>query len=98
MLNITADGNAILLPVKVVPGASRTRFLGELDGRARIALVAPPEKGKANEALVTYLAKLLAVRKRDVTVAAGRTSPLKTVRIERVAPDAVREALQPDRS
>ena len=84
MLNLTTEKNAVLLSIKVVPGASGTRFLGELDGRARISLAAPPQKGKANQALVTFLAKLLAVHKRDVTVAAGHKSPVKTVRIERL--------------
>ena len=98
MLDLTTEKNAVLLPVKVVPGASRTRFLGELDGRARISLAAPPQKGKANQALVAFLAKLLGVRKRDVTVATGHKSPVKTVRIERVTSDTVRAALQPGRS
>ena len=87
-----------MLPVKVVPGASRTRCLGEWEGRARIAVAAAPEKGKANAALAAFLAKLLSVRRRDVVVVAGHTSSLKTIRIERVSADAVRAALQPDRS
>ena len=87
-----------MLPVKVVPGASRTRCLGEWEGRARIAVAAAPEKGKANAALAAFLAKLLSIRRRDVVVVAGHTSPLKTIRIERVSADAVRAALQPDRS
>ncbi|MFH1108753.1 MAG: DUF167 family protein [Planctomycetota bacterium] len=98
MLQLTLVGEAVLLPVKVVPGASRTRCLGEWEGRARIAVAAAPEKGKANAALAAFLAKLLSVRRRDVVVVAGHTSPLKTIRIERVSADAVRAALQPDRS
>ena len=98
MLNPTTEKNTVLLSVKVVPGASGTSFVGELDGRARISLAATPQKGKANQALVIFLAKLQTVRKRDVTVAAGHKSPVKTVRIERVTPDTVRAALQPGRS
>jgi uncharacterized protein (TIGR00251 family) len=98
VLQLTLVGEAVLLPVKVVPGASRTRCLGEWEGRARIAVAAAPEKGKANAALAAYLAKLLSVRRRDVVVVAGHTSPLKTIRIERVSADAVRAALQSDRS
>ena len=98
MLQLTLVGEAVLLPVKVVPGASRTRCMGEWEGRARIAVAAAPEKGKANAALAAFLAKLLSVRRRDVVVVAGHTSSLKTIRIERVSADAVRAALQPDRS
>ncbi len=96
MLQLTLEGEGVLLPVKVVPGASRTRFLGEWEGRARIAVAAAPEKGKANAALVAFLAKLFSVRKRDVSVVTGQTSPLKTIRIGGVTIDTVRAALQPE--
>jgi uncharacterized protein (TIGR00251 family) len=98
MLDLVAEGNAILLPVKVVPGASRTRYLGEWDSRAKIAVTAPPEKGKANQAVTRLLADLLGVRRRDVSVATGHTSSVKTVRIEGVTIDTVSAALQPPRS
>jgi uncharacterized protein (TIGR00251 family) len=98
MLDVTTEGKAILLPVKVVPGASRTRYTGEWNGRAKIAVSAPPEKGKANQAVVQFLAKLFAVRKRDVSVVIGHSSPVKTIRIDGVTADAVRAVLQPDRS
>jgi len=98
MLNIRSEGNAVLLPVKVVPGASRTRFVGEWDGRAKLAVAAPAEKGKANEALRTFLAKLLGVRKSDVTVVSGVTVSAKTIRIERVTTAAVRAVFQTGRS
>jgi len=98
VLQLTLEGSAVLLPVKVVPGASRTRFLGEWEGRARVGVAAPAEKGKANAALVAFLAKLLDVRKRDVTVVDGHASPLKTIRIAQVTVDAVRAAMQPVQS
>ena len=81
MIEIRQESGAILLSVKVVPGASRTRLMGELDGRAKVAVAAPPEGGKANKALIAYLADLMGLRKSAVTVESGATSPLKTVRI-----------------
>jgi hypothetical protein len=95
MLNVTTVRNGVLLPVKVVPGASRTAVLGEWNGRVKVAIAAPPEKGKANKALARFLAQLLKVRQRDVTVAAGHASPIKIVRIEGVTRDTVCHALQP---
>ena len=84
--------------VKIVPGASRTKYLGEWQGRARIAVAAPPEKGKANKAVVDFVSKLLDINRGQVEVVAGQTNPLKTIRIERVAADMVRAAFQPPRS
>ena len=98
MLDLTAEENAVWVPVKVVPGASRTRCLGSWQGRARIAVAAPAEKGRANKALIAFFADLLSVRKGDVTVVAGHTSAIKMIRIERVGLEAVRTALQHNRS
>ncbi len=94
MLELSSEGNAVRLPVKIVPGTSRTRYLGEWDRRARIGVSAPAEKGKANRAVTNFLAKLVGVRNRDVTIVSGHASSLKTIRIERVTADAVRAALQ----
>lgn len=94
MLALTRDKNAVLLPVKIVPGASRTRYLGPWQGHARIAVAAPPERGKANKAVIAYLADLMGVRKRDVSIVAGQTAPTKRVRIERTTVEAALAALQ----
>jgi len=94
MLRITAEENASLLPVKIVPGASQTRYLGPWAGRARIAVAAPPEKGKANRALVEFLAGVLGVRKGCIAVVRGAASAQKTVRVEGITPAALAEALR----
>ena len=94
MLNLSIAGNAVLLPIKVVPGAARNRYLGEWNGRARLAVSAAPEKGKANAAVVKLLAKLLNHDKRNISMISGLSSPLKTIRIDRISADAVRAALE----
>jgi hypothetical protein len=94
MLDIRADGKDVLLAVKVVPGASRTRVAGLLGDRLKVSVAAPPEKGKANAALTAYLAKACGLNKRDVVVESGETSPLKTVRFRGVTVDFVSAALE----
>lgn len=98
MIRLTVEDNAVLVPVKVVAGASRTRLLGEWDGRARIAVAVPPEKGKANRALTEFLADLVGAGKRNVRVVAGHTTTLKTIRIDQIEVGAVRAALRAGRS
>lgn len=92
-IQIQSTFDGLLLPVKVVPGASRTRILGEWDGRLRIAVAAPPEGGQANDALIAYLAKRLGLRKRQVSVATGAASAVKTINIEGVELEEVLRAL-----
>ncbi|MGB9626422.1 MAG: DUF167 domain-containing protein, partial [Phycisphaerae bacterium] len=41
--------------VKVVPGSSRDRIMGVLGDALKIAVAAPPEKGKANQAVIEVL-------------------------------------------
>ena len=98
MLDLAAQEDAVILPVKVVPGASQTRYCGPWKGRARIAVTAPPEKGQANKAVKEFLAGMLRLRRSDVSIIAGHSSPLKTIRIDRVTMEAVRTALQLARS
>ena len=74
------------LRVKVTPNASRNEILGwedhPLGGRhLRIRLQAPPVDGKANKALVTFLAKQLKLPKSAITLVNGQSSRLKSLQI-----------------
>ena len=93
MIRISSDGDTVLIPVKVVPGASRTRLMGELDGRLKVAVAAAPEKGKANEALIALLAERLGVRRQALSLVSGQTSPLKTLRVVGLSADEVSRLL-----
>ena len=75
------ESGAVLIDVKVVPGARRQRVVGWLGDRLKIAVSAPPEAGKANAAVCALVAKTLGVGRRDVEVVAGQTSPAKTLRV-----------------
>jgi len=70
------------LRVKIIPRSPKNEFAGELsDGTLKIKIAAPPEKGKANEALCLFLAQHYGVPKANVKVVSGHTAPLKLVRI-----------------
>jgi uncharacterized protein (TIGR00251 family) len=84
---------AVVLEVLVQPRSSRTRAVGEHDGRLKIQLAAPPVDGEANLALVDFLAGELGVRKGDVVIERGETGRRKTVRVAGVGAAAVRAAL-----
>lgn len=72
----------MILELHVQPGAARTEFVGEHGGRLKLRLAAPPVKGKANAALVEFLAGYFNVPKRSVRIAAGHKSRRKRVVIE----------------
>lgn len=70
------------LEVKVVPGASRDEVAGTMGAAVKIKLRAPPVDGKANEALVEFLAEKLGVPRRAVTLERGETSRQKLLRVD----------------
>jgi uncharacterized protein (TIGR00251 family) len=73
------SGAAILLAVKAVPGAPRSRIVGADGGRLRIQIAAAAEDGKANAELRTFLAKTLGCPRKDIALVAGERSRLKTL-------------------
>jgi uncharacterized protein (TIGR00251 family) len=70
------------LRVKVTARSATSEIVGELgDGTLKVKIAAPPEKGKANEALCGLLAERYRVPRSAVTIISGHGSPLKLVRI-----------------
>ncbi|MGA8891116.1 MAG: DUF167 family protein [Anaeromyxobacteraceae bacterium] len=83
----------VVLEILVQPRASRTRVVGEHDGRLKIQLAAPPVDGEANAALVEFLAEALAVRRSDVSIERGDAGRRKAVRVSGATLPAARAAL-----
>ena len=74
---LSERGAGVLLLVSVVPNAKRTGIDGLHDGALRVRLAAPPIEGRANAALVAWLAGSLGVPKRDVELLRGESSRRK---------------------
>jgi uncharacterized protein len=81
---IERDGSAIL-SVRVQPRAGRDEVAGEMDGALKVRLQAPAIDGRANEALIAYLAGLLKRPKSAVTILSGERGRLKRVAIHGVS-------------
>ena len=87
----------VRLAVQVTPNAKKTEVIGVLDDALKLKLQAQPIEGKANEALVRYLAETLSVPRSAVTITHGHTSKRKLVEVrsENLTVDAVMHALMP---
>jgi uncharacterized protein len=77
----------------VTPGARRSELVGIADGRLRVRLAAPPVEGRANDALVRYVAGLLDVRRDEVTLVAGGRSRRKLLHVAGVTLSEARRRL-----
>jgi len=79
-----ANNKEVYLRVKVLPGAGKTDFLNIMDdGTIKVAVAAQPEKGKANQELINFLAVALGVRKYQVKIISGATERLKLIKVSR---------------
>jgi hypothetical protein len=89
---VRQDGADLLLEVRVQPRASKTEFAGLVGDRLRVRLQAPPVDGKANAALVEFVADAFGVARSSVVLEKGHTGRDKRLRVRQAA--AVPAALQ----
>jgi len=81
----TRDG--VVIRVRCQPGAKRSEIQGLLGDALKVRVAAPPVDGKANRALVAFLAKALGVPKRSLSISAGAGGRSKRVRVEGLSPE-----------
>jgi len=67
--------------VRVTPRARQNKVQQQPDGSLKVHVTAPPEDGRANEAVVETIAEWLGVKRRQVTIVSGATSRNKVVRV-----------------
>jgi uncharacterized protein (TIGR00251 family) len=84
LINQLRQNGTLTLSLSIRPSAQTTAWKSRLaDGTWKISVAAPPEDGKANEALVRFLADYFDVPRSNVEVLSGQTGRRKTVRIVR---------------
>ena len=88
-LRVAADGR-LTLTLHIQPGAKKTEVAGEHGDALKIRLAAPPVDGKANAALLAFIAERLGVPKSAVTLKSGPTSRRKVVEVEGASAEVVR--------
>jgi uncharacterized protein (TIGR00251 family) len=71
----------VTLNIKVVPGASRDRIAGRYGDGIKVQVSAPPEKGKANDAVISVIAAAFGIRAADIVLLRGHSQPRKVIQI-----------------
>ena len=85
-------GDSLILRIKVSTRARQSEIMEAKNDILNVRIKAPPVDGKANQALIGFLAKLFKVHKRQVTITHGHTNIHKLVSIE--TPKHIPEYLQ----
>jgi hypothetical protein len=86
-------GQSALLSIRVQPRAKRDEVVGERAGAIVIRLKAPPVDGKANAALIEFIANAANLPRSRVEIVRGATAREKVVRVAGIAERDLRRAL-----
>lgn len=98
MLEITEHlaAGTVIFAVRVQPRASTDEITGEIAGALKIRLQAPAIEGRANEALIEFLAQLLKTPKGAVRILTGERSRIKRLEIRGVTKQQVERLIMQD--
>ncbi len=78
-MRVAAD--EVIVEITARPGTSRGGVIGVTGDRLVVGVNSRPEKGKANDELIEYLAKEIRVPRSALLIVRGQTSRRKTIRI-----------------
>ena len=84
-LKISQDNKDVIFTAKIIPGSSKTSLAGILGGMLKIKIAAPAEKGKANKAVIDFLSEKIGVKKNNIAIISGQSSPVKQIRISGIS-------------
>lgn len=90
---ITATQTGVMLAVHACPRAAQDAVQGLHGDAVKIRLRSPPVDGKANDALIAFLSRTLAVPARDLFIVSGQSSRRKRVAIAGLTETTVRAKL-----
>ncbi|MEQ8790883.1 MAG: DUF167 domain-containing protein [Pirellulaceae bacterium] len=94
MIDLTPHPQGVLLPVRASAGARDNGLRGFQDGALKVAVTQAAEKGKANKAIISVLAKALGLRRSQIELASGPTSSQKRFLVREVTLEALRRAIE----
>ncbi len=84
------------IQIKVVPSSSKDAVVGWLGKSLKVKVQAPPEKGKANAAVIELLANYLEIDKSQLEITSGHTSSTKVLLIYGWQDEQIASALRKD--
>ena len=93
MLQLTQTSRGVLLLVKAQPGARRRGIVGLHAGALKIAVTDPPEKGKANRAIIEVLCESLGLHATQIEFQSGESSKLKKLIVSDITVDELQRRI-----
>ena len=94
MIRLDAYQDGVVLPVRAQPGARESAVRGEHDGALKVSVTQVAEKGKANKALLTVLAKQLGLRRSQLELISGETSAQKRFLVREISIEELQRRIE----
>jgi uncharacterized protein (TIGR00251 family) len=89
MISVTPHAEGCVLAVRAQPGARKNAIVGKHGGALKVSVTAPPEDGRANEAITQMLRDWLGLKRSQVELIGGATSRNKQFLIRGVSMEAL---------
>jgi hypothetical protein len=93
MIAIEPHKEGAILPVRAQPGSRANVLRGEQNEALKVSVTQIAEKGKANQAIIEVLADALAVRRSQLELLSGETSPQKRFLVRGITIDQLRDKI-----
>jgi len=93
-IQISDHAEGFVVRVRAHPGARRNGIVGAQSGALKVAVTAPPDKGRANDSIVLVLADSLGLKRSQVELIGGATSRAKKFLVRDVTAEVLRKKLQ----
>lgn len=85
MIALEEHPQGIIVPVKAPPRARRKRLAGEHAGALKVQVTQAPERGKATDAVLETIADALRLKRSQISLLSGATSPQKRILVSGVS-------------
>ena len=93
-ITITPHAEGAALAVRVQPKAKRNAVLGERAGALRVSVTAPPEEGRANDAVLALLREHFNLQRSQIALLSGPTNRNKVVLVRGVTPQQLSKLIE----
>jgi uncharacterized protein (TIGR00251 family) len=93
-IQISEHAEGCVVRVRAHAGARRNGIVGAQGGALKVAVTAPPDKGRANDSIVLVLADSLGLKRSQVELIGGATSRAKRFLVRNVTAEVLRKKLQ----
>jgi uncharacterized protein (TIGR00251 family) len=89
MIALEQHAAGVVVPVKALPGARKNALRGVHEGELKVAVTQVAEKGKANQAILAFLATLLNLRPAQLELVSGETASHKRILVRGLTQEEV---------